>query len=261
MPDSNAWPDDVRKMCNSISHPFDVAPDVHIEDFIFRFVFENPVFPSKESAINYYFSDGRNSAQKVRAALDRWLPARPEPYAILEFASGYGAVTRHAKKTLAPNTIHSSDIHPQANQFLTDKFGVKTVQSCVRPEDFKFDVQYDMIFVLSFFSHMPKTTWLRWLSALYSGLKAGGVLLFTTHGGLSLKYFPQATLDKKGYWFTQSSEQGDLDVSSYGQAVTLKQFVDEQIATLPLAEHLLYEQGGWWNHQDLFIIRKSNKGD
>lgn len=256
MSDNTSWPDNVKETCRSTASALDVSGDVHWEDFIFRFLFDNPVFPSKEAAINYYFSDGRNSAQKVKTALDRWLPQQPDPRLILEFASGYGAVTRHAKKMLAPHILHSSDIHPQANAFLTEKFGVKTVQSHVNPNDLKFADQYDMIFVLSFFSHMPRETWSAWLQKLYSGLKPGGILLFTTHGQLSIKYLPQPVVDEQGYWFTKSSEQGDLDVNSYGLTVTLKRFVDNEIAALPAVEHLLYEQGGWWNHQDLYIIRK-----
>lgn len=253
---STRWPEEVRGMCRIAADPFGVTPEVHIEDFIFRFIYDNRVFAAKGPAVNYYFSDGAKSAVKVRAAIDRWVVQKQHPLQILEFAAGYGAVTRHAKRALEPHLLHSCDIHAQANEFNSTFFGVQTVQSALTPEELVLPAEYDAIFVLSFFSHMPRSTWLRWLQRLYAGLKGNGVLLFTTHGKLSMQYFPKAKLDETGYWFDQNSEQGDLDTESYGQTITSKNFVEGRIAELEGAKVLLYEQGGWWGHQDLYIIRK-----
>src|SRR5579859_3793667 len=104
------WSEDVRELCRNAARPHSVSPSVHLEDFIFRFVYDNGVFPSKASAVNYYFNDGANSARRVRQLVDRWVPSREGALNILEFASGYGAVTRHAKKALEPHVLHCSDI-------------------------------------------------------------------------------------------------------------------------------------------------------
>ncbi len=249
------WPTAVRTMCENASRLQGVLPEVHKEDFIFRFVYDHPGFPTKDEAVDYYFKDGARSAAKVRRVVNERMGTL-EPLAILEFAAGYGAVTRHAKTALAPHILHSSDIHPQANDFLTNVLGVKSVQSADVPEELSLPTEYDVIFVLSFFSHMPRSTWGRWLQRLYAGLQPGGILLFTTHGTTSMQYFPQATLDGTGYWFDQSSEQGDLETAKYGQTITSKEFVDAHIAQLLGAEYLAYEPAGWWEHQDLYIIRK-----
>lgn len=103
---------------------------------------------------------------------------------------------------------------------------------------------------------MPRATWMRWLNRLYDGLAPGGLLVFTTHGRESMKYFPAATLDESGYWFDASSEQGDLDAADYGQAITTKEFVDAQIRQLPGAEYLAYDPAVWWEHQDLYLLRR-----
>ena len=39
--------------------------------------------------------------------------------------------------------------------YLKEK-GIKTLQSVTNPLDFKSDINYDIVFALSFFSHMPK---------------------------------------------------------------------------------------------------------
>ena len=251
------WPEDVRKLCQNAAQPHSVSSSVHLEDFIFRFVYDNGVFPSKASAISYYFNDGANSAKKVRQLIDRWVLNTDRTLKVLEFASGYGAVTRHARKALEPHVLHCSDIHEMANEFNQIEFGVKAIQSAVNPKELNVVGAYDVIFVLSFFSHMPIQTWSSWLRRLYDCLTVDGVLIFTTHGRLSLQYFPQAELGDLGFSFSAISEQKDLDTATYGQTVTSKEFVDSRVAEIKGAEHLLFEQGGWWGHQDLYVIRKT----
>ena len=49
----------------SLGEKWKVTPDIHPNDFIFRFLYENTVFSSKDDAIHYYFNDGQNSAQEL----------------------------------------------------------------------------------------------------------------------------------------------------------------------------------------------------
>lgn len=250
------WPEDIRSLCETSASTFGVSPEVHGEDFIFRFIHDHPGFPSKATAVDYYFSDGARSAAKVRAFVDRFL-GDGQQKTVLEFAAGYGAVTRHAVGALEPHTLHSSDIHSRANAFLERQMSVKTVQSVDTPEALVLPTEYDAIFVLSFFSHMPRSTWGRWLKRLCEGLRKGGVLLFTTHGQTSMQYFPQAVLDQSGFWFDKSSEQGDLETAKYGQTITSQAFVEAQIKELGgVVEYLECEPAGWWEHQDTYILRK-----
>ncbi|MDR7222763.1 methyltransferase domain-containing protein [Aminobacter aminovorans] len=251
----HTWPAELRAICEDVSRALNVPPEVHGKDDTFRFLHDHPGFPTKNEAIDYYFKDGARSAAKVRRIVDEWVPAGV-PLTILEFAAGFGAVTRHAVAALVPHILHSSNVDAQANDFLSSVFGVQSVQSTHVPEELLLPTEYDVIFALSFFSHRPRSTWGRWLQRLYAGLQPGGVLLFTTHGTTSMRYFPQAMLDGTGFWFDQSSEQGDLEVAKYGQTITSKEFVDGQIAQLSGAEYLTYEPAGWWEHQDLYVVRK-----
>src|SRR5262245_57159822 len=71
-----------------------VKPDIHGEDFIFQFIMSHPKFNSPADAVSYYFDDGRKSADRVSALIATHMPERNH-VSLLEFASGYGCVTRH----------------------------------------------------------------------------------------------------------------------------------------------------------------------
>ena len=88
-------------------------------------------------ALAHYFNDSRKSAERLRAILIHDLQVNAsEPRELLEFASGYGAVTRHLLKVLPAFKLTSCDIHPQANAFIERELKVKTIASSALPRDF-----------------------------------------------------------------------------------------------------------------------------
>jgi 2-polyprenyl-3-methyl-5-hydroxy-6-metoxy-1,4-benzoquinol methylase len=52
------------------------------------------------------------------------------------------------------------DIHQQAIQFIQEKLKTEAVLSASRPEDLDLNRAFDVVFALSFFSHMPKVRYL-----------------------------------------------------------------------------------------------------
>jgi hypothetical protein len=233
-----------------------VTPEVHPKDFIYWFLASHPEM-SLDSATSYYFHDGGQSARKLDDELTALFMDEKRPIKLLEFASGYGCVTRHLKKNPRFD-LTSCDIHPEAIDFLSNTFGVKTLQSAHSPEAFTTPETYDAIFSLSFFSHMPKSTYGRWIKSLYAALNAPGYLLFTTHG---IKSTPglQITPDDipaDGFWFQARSEQHDLDAAEYGLTLSLPHFVIPEVHRVVGAPIANYKQAGWWEHQDLWIIKR-----
>lgn len=234
-----------------------VSSEIHQDDFIFRFLFENPSFTSKENAIKYYFNDGQNSAKIISEILFTTCKFdHIQKIRLLEFASGYGCVTRHLKKTIPQVEIIACDIHNEAVDFISKRLAVSAMISASQPEQLKMKNKYDAVFALSFFSHMPKTSFTRWMKQLLSFTKPGGFLIFTTHGQQSIKFLPNVQFDQSGFWFQTSSEQKDLDTTEYGLACTRPEFVIGQIFSTPGASLVKYEEAFWWKHQDLYIIQR-----
>jgi SAM-dependent methyltransferase len=233
---ANISPDELALCCRKYANECKVKAAVHPNDFIFRFILTHPTFPAIENDLSVDVTQRRE---------------------MLEFASGYGCVTRHLRAVFPAFEIVSSDIHSDANRFITKELGERSIQSSPIPESFDSAQEYDLVFALSFFSHMPARTWSRWLLALFKILRRGGSLIFTTHGLISDRKIPMATsMDEKGFYFRPGSEQDDLDQAEYGTTVTSCSFVVEQIEALENCELRLVRAGLWWGHQDLYVANK-----
>ena len=152
----------------------DVVPDLHPSDFILLFLLEHPGFRDDKGRVDYYFDDGARSARSLAALVADTCRIELSSLRLLEFASGYGCVTRHLRGALPGASVTSCDIHPEAVEFIQRKVGATAIGSHSVPEQLKLADRYDVVFALSFFSHMPKTSWGRWLRALADGVRESG---------------------------------------------------------------------------------------
>lgn len=246
-----------KSICEREAEKLGTSPAVHPEDFIFQFVLNHPCFLSKaENAIAYYFQNGFDSAQNLSHILKTICRFDGEQkIQLLEFASGYGCVTRHIKNVIPFAETTACDIHIQAMQFIDQNLEIPTVLSTVRPEDLILEKKFDVVFALSFFSHMPKAAFSRWLKRLASFLKPGGHLIFTTHGIDSTAFIPNCQFDTDGFYFQPNSEQSDLSVDEYGTACTLPIYAISQIFNESHWALKFFQQGYWWSHQDVYVVK------
>lgn len=250
----NYTSNEILQLSNTLAQRYRVSDALHSEDMLLQFLLDNPCFPDKKSALNYYFKTGKDSTDNLISILKE-LGVYRIPISLLEFASGYGCVSRHLIKKTGWFDLTSCDIHTSAMEFLVQKLGLnKIIPSTRMPEDFFCDERYDVVFALSFFSHMPRSTWGKWLAALYNKVNVGGYLIFTTHGIKSAHYFGNPIIPSDGFWFQATSEQKDIDVSDYGQTICTYDFVENEIRKrlgVPISQH---KSGYWWGHQDVYVV-------
>lgn len=256
--------DDVKKHSKNFGKKHDVSSALHEEDLILKFIVEHPSFSGNiENAIEYYFNNALDSAKKLRDLINGRIPIdKNKHYSLLEFASGFDCVTRHLPRTLPEFEITACDIHEKAMSFIKDELKVNTLLSKTCPEEFPSNKKYDVIFALSFFSHMPQSSWIRWVKALYSNLNDEGLLIFTAHGKQSVRLMGDMPIPKNGFFFTPSSEQADLDGATYGSTVSLKFWSFNEISNAIGDNIVDFREAYWWGHQDVYVIQKqlySNK--
>jgi SAM-dependent methyltransferase len=220
-----------------------------------------PIFDARfhrrpEAAVRSYLQDGAHSARLLTDILyDRMGFNREMPFKLLELASGYGRVTRHWPH-FTNAQVTACDIHPEVVRFLREELGTAAVQSSTDPEALSLPEQYQVIFCLSFFSHMPERTWARWLGRLYHSLAPGGVLVITANGK-TCAMARNITVEPTSLYFVPQTEQHDLDLADYGYTIVGSRFVQQQVSKLPGARLEAMLPDYYWTVQDAYVIRKT----
>ncbi len=208
--------------------------------------------------VRHYFVSGNYDADWILSVLGKHVQ-KPNPK-VLEFASGFGRVGRYIRNKRHDLDFTASDIHPAAIAFMKERLGMKAELSSFEPEQLEIEKgEFDFIFVLSLFSHLPHASFSRWLKALLSLLQPGGVLLFTTSGENSMEHQPHIAVNfdkKKGYgYFGNDSDQPDLATSAYGTMAVDFEYVVRQIRAASDDIIVSYERGAW-HPQDVWVIRR-----
>ncbi|HEX3555420.1 MAG TPA: class I SAM-dependent methyltransferase [Thermoanaerobaculia bacterium] len=211
----------------------------------------------REWALFQYFQSGSSIADSLGQVL-RWrfgAPARVG--SLLDFASGYGRVTRFLVREVPPERVWVADVYADGVRFQAGRFGVHGLVSTVRPEDFAGGGQrFDAILVTSLFTHLPEERFVAWLRVLLGLLNPGGLLAFSAH---SPEVLPAGReMPAGGFLFVATSESGSLDTSDYGSTWVTEAFVRSALeralgpgdpgASLHLVERALC------NFQDLYLV-------
>jgi SAM-dependent methyltransferase len=129
---------------------------------------------------DWYFRGGLANVRTVEDVLTYGGSPLAGARSVLEFASGYGRLTRHLVPRIDRSRLTVADVDRQAVDFVRSTFGVDGFYSTSDPAELVRPERYDLILVVSLFSHLPARTWNAWLRTLLDLLEPGGALLFTT---------------------------------------------------------------------------------
>lgn len=235
-----------------------VSAVVHHMDHMYRVTLTAHV--SAAAGTKGYFDEGDAWSRKLDQIVTEVSPSGLRPASILEFASGYGRVTRHLSKYFPGAALTACDIHPNACRFLENVLEVHAIQSHADPAKVDLRGPYDLISAMSFFSHMPNESFGLWLAALWSALAPDGILMFSTHGPAMVPGGADSdeyTACVNGHFvYSPSSEQSDLDPTEYGSTFVNVGFVLGQLNVYTPGARVFVDEGGWFT-QDLFVLRKS----
>jgi SAM-dependent methyltransferase len=210
----------------------------------------------RDRALFQYFQSGESIAGSLAQVL-RWrFGSDPERIrSLLDFASGYGRVTRFLVREVPAARLWVADVYAGGVQFQAERFGVHGVVSAIRPEDFVIAERFDAILVTSLFTHLPEERFVAWLRLLLGLLNPGGLLAFSAH---SPEVLPAgAGMPASGFLFVPASESGSLEPSDYGSTWVTGDFVRSALerATGPGAPgaSLHRIERALCNFQDLYL--------
>jgi SAM-dependent methyltransferase len=212
------------------------------------------------SPMRDYLADGWRTLSELLVLLERAGRPLMGCEQVLEFASGHGRFTRHLVKALGPQRVTVSDVVAQAVAFSTECFGVRGFVSTPDPAALRWPGRFDLVFVLSLFSHLPRATWSAWLGRLWQAVAPGGVLVFSTHGEEAARRAGVRWADD-GFHFVAASESRAIAADEYGTTFTSADFVRARIRELtPPAASWRTEPAWFWGHQDAFVLARPPDG-
>lgn len=178
----------------------------------------------RDAAVTNYFQSALDQLALVRH-IASWREKHPRR--MLDFASGYGRLTRLLVHEHVADEVTVADILEGGMAFQAEQFGVRSLLSTTDPARFEDPERYDLIFVASLFTHLPPVTFTSWLRRLADLLEPEGLLIFSVHD-------EDLTPDQKveGIRFESQSESRVLDVEEYGTTWVTEEYVRGQVSEI-----------------------------
>jgi SAM-dependent methyltransferase len=213
-----------------------------------------------DSAFVEYYQSGLHMLDVVDAIVAHRFGSYANVGSVLDFAGGFGRMTRFLVGKHEPVRVWVSDIKSSAVEFQQAQFGVRGFVSTLEPEELIVSEQFDLIFVASLFSHLPEATFGRWVRRLWDMLTPSGLLVFSAN---DTELLPEL-LRRPIYYKTSSEEMiardddGSPDGSQYGSTYVNEQFVGDIIGRLDprVARWGRYPQCLWYA-QDLYVLSRA----
>jgi SAM-dependent methyltransferase len=210
----------------------------------------------RDGALFQYFQSGESIARSLAQVL-RWrFGDLGRIQSLLDFASGYGRVTRFLVRDVPAARVWVADVYAEGVRFQAERFGVHAIVSAIRPEDFACAQRFDAILVTSLFTHLPEERFVAWLRLLLGLLNPGGLLAFSVH---SPEVLPAGVeMPASGFLFVPTSESVSLDASDYGSTWVTGDFVRSALERAAGAEShgasLHHVERALCNFQDLYLV-------
>lgn len=204
----------------------------------------------RDRAVTNYFQNALEQFFLVRH-IARW---RGTIARMLDFASGYGRLTRLLVHEHLADEITVADILEGGMAFQAEQFGVKTILSTTQPEGFVAEGKFDLIFVASLFTHLPPSTFTPWLRRLAELLTPDGLLIFSVHD----ESIAPEKVD--GIAFHSYSESRVLEGEEYGSTWVTEGYVREQVAAIGERFACVRLPRALADWQDVYVISPSPIG-
>lgn len=240
--------------------------EVHPSDEMYLYERSIP-YRSREAAAIGYFATGRQIFRTLREIVAWRFGGFDRVGAFLDFASGYGRVTRFLVRAMDPPRISVAEVDAAAVRFQERTFGVRGVVSQADPERLPLEQSFDMVFAASFFSHLPERSFAPWLSRLRAAVKPGGLLVFSVHG---MELLPAEVADRdRDIVFSPVSETQRLDAQEYGTSYVTEEFVRRAVygagagagaGAEDREDRLFRFPHGLCGLQDLYVLQRAPAG-
>lgn len=237
---------------------------------------ENGKHPDK--TLRLYFEIGESALEQIRDGMHA--AGVSAPRRILDAPSGYGRVLRYLKAQWPDADVTALELLPDAVRFCAETFGARPVLSG-DPIWMVPDVgdNFDLVFCGSLLTHFDRDAWLPVLEFFRDRLGPNGVLVFTTHGKLSIDVLarvPDAVAVVSGSDYGMGAEAQTMADEArqtgfafrqyyatqtgtpWGMSVSSPDWVRATVASVSGLEFVKCVERGWLDHQDVWTYKRSD---
>ena len=206
------------------------------------------------TALLSYYLLGYSIFSTVKQIINQHFGSFDKLSYFLDFACGYGRFTRFLIQALPAEKIWASDIYTEAVQFQQEYLGVNGIHSCLNPEDYSVNQQFDCILASSLFSHLPEQTFKQWMKKLYNLTHPDGVFIFSVLDEITTPEGVEMPPD--GFLFSSdTSESRSLNKQDYGTTYVTEFYLRQLLHQLSNGKATVYRfPQGWGQYQDLYLV-------
>ena len=238
-----------------LGYPREINLAIHPSDEMLRY--QTELYDGDgDRGLAGYLESGRWAARMTEQVV-AWRFGGSDAVEILDFASGYGRVTRHLLRWLDRARLTVSDLMAPAVEFQRRAFGVDGVVSTPDPERLHIHRDFDVVQSISLFSHLPEPLFRRWLRALWACTRPGGLMIFSVHGASLLT----GGCGGARFVYVPASENDVLDSEAYGSTWVTNGFVEEAIENELDAFSYRRLPRGLCGYQDVYVVAKEKDID
>jgi SAM-dependent methyltransferase len=231
---------------------------VHVDDQMYR--------SDAPEHVRHYVEDAQSAMDNIAQSLAAVGRSLDDLESCLDFACGYGRVTRWLARAIGPGRVTAADVDTQAVRFCARTFGVSALP--VRRGAARIDLpgSYDLVFVGSLLTHLPIDTCAATVRALRAAVRPGGLLVFSTQGESCL-----AHLDWYGPEFVAAADEFRAHVAragshfvpyrgrrDYGITILTPRAVETIVLpdVTPALTLVRFAERGWDRHQDVWAYQR-----
>jgi SAM-dependent methyltransferase len=233
-----------------------LAGRAHYNDFMLSSTSADHVASYRRGAVEFVDILSRS----LREADRQWRDIE----SCLEIGCGYGRIVRELRREIPPSAISVCDVIDEGTRFTTAEFEVRRVPvvEAMGPE---YDCSFDLIYLLSVYTHLPRHMIENNLARVSALLKPNGMLVFSTHGKQSAE---MAEIYEQ-YWLNKEKVNSELErtgffyernpyyYSEYGLTWIVADEVRTLVAsTAPGLDFVAHHPLAVDAHQDVFVYRR-----
>jgi SAM-dependent methyltransferase len=204
--------------------------------------------------------DGWLLSRQIASLTEKVLGAAPRLGAVLDFGCGCARITRFLPPLLAPGgSLLGCDIDAAAiawNQSHLTHSGSFFVSHDQPPLPLPPEQKFDLIAVISVFTHLPEPMQDLWLAELTQRLTPGGIMIATFHGAYFERFVPAAAQEEfasKGFCYSDLGKTPDLP-DYYLTAFHKHDYIHRHWSQFGEIAHIEPQGIGW---QDAAVLRQA----